>query len=490
MNKRRGSAEAGWTPLTEHLAAVVGTDRILLGDVLDDYSHDATFMDSRPVAAVLPANTEEVAAIVRICAETGTPLTARGSGTGLVGGPVPLGGGIVVGLERLKHLEVDTANICAVAGAGVITNDIQQAVAAVGLMYPPDPASNQMSTIGGNVACNSGGMSCLKYGLTADYVLGGTVVLADGRVLKLGGKTRKRASGYRLMSLFVGSEGTLGIITEVVLKLIPLPRHHATAMIGYHTLDDAAAAVSRILAAGHFPAALELMDRAALDLVAPLLPAGFNPDLSAVVIVEQDGNDAQRVRLDLESIVEVLGGVDNRVAQSESERERLWLARRSYGKALIEIRKNFFAEDISVPIAAVPEAVRRYQKLSRQTGVVIATVGHAGDGNLHPTILFTDDQRHLVGPMAARIFEDAIELGGSISAEHGLGALKRDHAMLEHGPDAIGLMRQLKALFDPQGILNPHKILPEGPADDGFLERMPGWGTKLASGRDRAELGA
>ncbi len=476
--------------LVERLVGVVGADHVLTGDGLAEYSHDATFMDAAPVVAVLPADTAEVAAVVKICAETGTPVTARGSGTGLTGGPVPLGGGAVLSLERLKHLEIDAANVCAVAGAGVITQDIQNAAAGAGLMYPPDPASYQMSTIGGNVACNSGGMSCMKYGLTADYVLGETVVLADGRVLQLGGRTRKRSSGYRLMSLFVGSEGTLGIVTEVVLKLIPLTRSRATAMVGYRSMDDAAAAVSRVLGSGHFPAALELMDRAALDLVGHLLPPRFKPDLGAVVIVEQDGNDAERVRLDLESIVGLLGGVDNRLAQSEAEREGLWLARRSFGKRLMEIRKNFFAEDISVPIAAVPEAVRRFEQLSRDTGVVIATVCHAGDGNLHPAIIFTDQQRHLVGPMAARIFRDAVELGGSISAEHGLGALKRDHAVLEHGADAIGLMRQLKAVFDPQGILNPHKVLPEGAPDDAFLERMPGWGTKLASGGDRSEVGA
>jgi glycolate oxidase len=482
---------AGRESLVQRLAGVVGPAQVLAGEEgLAEYSHDATFMDAAPALAVLPADTDEVAAVIKICAETATPLTARGSGTGLSGGPVPLGGGVVLSLQRLRHLEIDAANICAVAGAGVITSDIQDAAAGAGLMYPPDPASHTMSTIGGNVACNSGGMSCLKYGVTADYVLGGTVVLADGRVLQLGGRTRKRASGYRLMSLFVGSEGTLGIVTQVILKLIPLPRHRATAMVGYRTMDDAAVAVSRVLGSGHLPAALELMDRAALDLLAHLLPPGFKTELGAIVIVEQDGNDAERVRLDLEGIVGQLGGLDNRVAQTEAERDGLWLARRSFGKRLMEIRKNFFAEDISVPIAAVPEAVRRFEKLSRETGVSIATVGHAGDGNLHPAIIFTDEQRHLVGPMAARIFKDAVELGGSISAEHGLGALKRDYAELEHGPDAIGLMRQIKAIFDPIGILNPHKVLPEGPADDAFLERMPGWGTKLASGRNRSEVGA
>jgi glycolate oxidase len=329
-------------------------------------------------------------------------------------------------------------------------------------------------------------MRCLKYGVTADYVLGMTVVLADGTVLRLGGRTRKRSSGYRLQQLFVGSEGTLGIVTEVVLKLLPLPRHHATAMVGYASVEDAAQAVSRLLASGHLPAALELMDREALALVADRMPPGFHPDLDAVLIVEQDGGDRDQVQAGLEAITELLGGVDNRVAQSESERSRLWDARRSFGKVLMSMPKSFFAEDVAVPIGRIPEMVRRVRLLGEETGLRIATVGHAGDGNLHPTLIFSEDQRELVGQAAARIFRDAIELGGSISAEHGLGALKRDFAEEEHGPEAIALMRRLKGLLDPQGLLNPHKVLPEAPADGAFLERQPGWRTP----RQRSELGA
>jgi glycolate oxidase len=447
-------------------------------------------MDGSPLAAVRPAATAEVAEVVRVCASLGVPLTARGAGSGLVGGPVPLGGGIVVSLDRLDRLEVDAANVCAVAGAGVITARLQEAAAEQGLMYPPDPASVDMCTIGGNVACNSGGMSCLKYGVTADYVIGMTVVLADARVLKLGGKLRKRASGYRLMSLFVGSEGTLGIVTEVVLKLVPRPRHRSTALVGYRSIEAAAEGVRRLLASGHFPAALELMDANALRLVAQELPAGFAAGLDALLIVEQDGSDAEQVLAQLTGIVALLAGEDNRVAQSEAEREGIWKARRRFGHVLIAMRKNFFAEDVAVPISQIPEMTRRFTALADRLGITIATVGHMGDGNLHPTIVFSDEQRRLVGPAAAQIFRDAVELGGSISAEHGLGALKRDYAELEHGKDALDLMRGVKNLLDPQGILNPHKVFPEGPADDAFLERQPGWGTKLASGRDRAELGA
>jgi glycolate oxidase len=477
--------------LVERLQGAVGSEHVVLGDQLEPYSHDATFMDGPLPAAVLPGSAEEVAAVVRVCAETRTPLVARGAGTSLVGGSVPIGGAVVLSLERINHIEIDPANICAVAGSGAITGQIQEAAAVHGLMYPPDPASVQLSSIGGNVSCNAGGMSCLKYGVTADYVIGMTVVLADGTVLRLGGKTRKRASGYRLAQLFVGSEGTLGIVTEVILKLIPLPRHQATAMVGFLTIDAAAEAVRRVLTGGHFPAALELIDRTSMELVQEHLPAGFEPRLDAVLLVEQDGNDPEQVQRQLEQIVELLGGVDNRVAQSSAEREKLWNARRGFGKVLMAMRKNFFAEDVAVPISQIPEMVRRIGALAERTGLTIATVGHAGDGNLHPTFLFSDEQRHLVGPAAAQIFRDAIELGGSISAEHGLGALKRDYSELEHGPEAIGLMRRLKDVLDPAGILNPHKVFPEGRPDDLFLERQPGWGVRRAGEvRDRTEFGA
>ncbi|TME15971.1 MAG: FAD-binding protein [Chloroflexi bacterium] len=476
--------------LLERLQAIVGPDHVVSGEALEEYTHDATFLESPLEAAVLPGSTEEVAAVVKLCAETGTSLTTRGAGSGLVGGPVPLGRGIVLGMERFRHLEIDAANLMAVAGAGVVTGDLDAAAAEHGLMYPPDPASLAISTIGGNVACNSGGPHCLKYGLTADYVVGLTVVLADGSVLNLGGKLRKRSSGYRLMALFVGSEGTLGIVTEVIVKLIPRPRHQATAMVGYDTIEAAAEAVRTVLQSGHFPAALELINREALELIRDHLPAGFKSGHEAVLLIEQDGNDQEQVLLQLAEMVELMGGVDNRVAQSGAERDGIWRARRQFGHILMALRKNVFSEDIAVPISKIPEMVHRFHELGLKNGVSLPTVAHAGDGNLHPAFLFDDDQRHLISPLAAQIFRDAVELGGTISAEHGLGALKRDFAILEHGSEAIGWWRRLKDVFDPQGLLNPHKVFPEQPADDHFLDRQPGWGKKLASGRDRSEVSA
>lgn len=461
--------------LLEQLRALVGPAHVLTGEEAVEFTHDATFLEHGMLAVARPANTEEVAEVVRVCHRQRVPVVARGAGTSLVGGPVPLAGGVVLCLDRLTRLEVDVANTVAVAGAGVVTAHLDQAANVHGLMYPPDPASVDMCTIGGNVACNSGGLRCVKYGVTADYVVGLTVVLADGRVLQLGGKLRKRASGYRLMHLFIGSEGTLGVVTEVIVKLVPMPRHRAVAMVGFESVEDAAAAVSRLLSSGRLPAAIELMDRFTCELVREWLPPGFQPDLEAVLLVEQDGSDEEQVLLGLMQMVELLGGVDNRIAQSSLERERLWEARRNFGKVLRASRHHVFAEDVAVPIGSIPEMVRRVHRLAEETGLRIFIVGHAGDGNLHPALLFSEEQRPLVSAAAARIFRDALELGGSISAEHGLGALKRDYAELEHGPLALELMRQLKGLLDPTGILNPHKVFPEQPADDDFLNRMAGW---------------
>src|SRR4029077_9835110 len=466
------------------LAAVVG-DRYVISDALETFAHDATFMDGELIAAVLPGSTAEVSGVMKVCSRHGIPVVARGGGSSLVGGSVPLGGGVVLSLERMSAIEIDTRNVCAVAGAGAITGRIQEEAGLARLMYPPDPASAQMSSIGGNVACNSGGPSCLKYGVTADYVMGMTVVLADGQVLKLGGRTRKRSSGYRLGAPFIGSGGTWGIVTEVLLKLIPLPQHRATAIVSFRTATDAAEAVARLMGSGHLPAALELMDRAALEMVGHLLPPGLGTDAGCVLLIEQDGGTPQEVQDDIEAVVVVADGIDNRLAQSGSERDKLWNARRSFGKILMAMPKNYFAEDLSVPISAIPEMIARIERLAVETGLKIPVVAHAGDGNVHPSIVFDDRQRDLVGPAAARLFADAVELGGSISGEHGLGSLKRDHAAQEHSALEFDLMRQLKNEMDPKGILNPHKVFPEGPADGGFLDRQPGW---RAGGR-RSEIG-
>jgi len=459
----------------------------VIEDRFGPYQQDATFVTAAPLAVVRPGTTEEVAAVVRVCAEAGLPVVARGAGTGLSGGPVALGGGVVVDLCRLDRLEIDPADGCAVAGAGVITATLQAAAAEHGLMYPPDPASVAMSTIGGNAACNAGGMSSLKYGVTADYVTGLTVVLADGQILTLGGRTRKRASGYRLHQLFVGAEGTLGLITELVLRLVPRPQHRACAMVAYESVQACAAAVGRLLESGYLPVALELLDRSALQLIADHLPPGLGarpdavvPDAvvpDAVLLVEQDGNDAAQVAREVADMVERLGGSHAVVARSEAERAAFWRGRRAIGEYLMTRPHNYLPEDVAVPLAAVPEMVAAIRAVGELYRLRIVLFGHAGDGNLHPVIVFDDDERARVSPACAQIFRHAVRLGGTVSAEHGLGALKRDFAELEHGSAALALMREVKQLLDPQGILNPHKIFPEHPATDDFLLEQPGWRT-------------
>ncbi|HEX6391717.1 MAG TPA: FAD-linked oxidase C-terminal domain-containing protein [Solirubrobacteraceae bacterium] len=458
----------------DELRAVVGDAGFVEGDALEPYTHDATFMRGAVAAALRPAGVEEVARVLAICNDAGMPVVARGGGTSLVGGPVALAGGVVLSLERMRTIEVDAPNACAVVEAGAINGDLRRAAAAEGLWYPPDPSSMEISTIGGNVACNAGGICCLKYGVTADYVIGMTVVLADGAVIELGGRTRKRSSGYRLAQLFVGSEGTLGVITSVCVKLIPLPRARRVALVAFADIVAAGEAVARLLGAGHLPCALELLDRGALELVADRLPAGFATGAGAALLVEQDGGDGDVVEQELAAMVALLGGIDERIAVDAQQRERLWQARRDVGVVALEAPGvSAFSEDVVVPIAQIPAMLARIEAIRARTRLRIPVVGHAGDGNLHPIILFGEHERDRVGAVAEEIFEAAVALGGSISAEHGLGALKRDHAVLEHSDRALALMRALKAQLDPNAILNPHKVLPEGPADAGFLERLP-----------------
>jgi glycolate oxidase len=457
----------------DELRAVVGDAGFVEGDALEPYTHDESFVRGAVAAALLPTSVDEVARVLAVCNDAGVAVMARGAGTSLVGGPVALDGGVVLSLERMDAIEVDAPNVCAVVGAGAINGDLQRAAADVGLWYPPDPSSVDISTIGGNVACNAGGICCLKYGVTADYVLGMTVVLADGGVLELGGRTRKRSSGYRLSQLFVGSEGTLGVITSVCVKLIPLPRARRAALVAFADSVAAGEAVARLLGAGHLPCALELIDRGALELVADHLPGGL-PDAGAALLVEQDGSDGAVVEEELQAIVAVLDGLEERIAVDAGQRERLWQARRDIGKVAGALPGGYFAEDVVVPISQIPAMLARIEEIRASSGLRIPVVGHAGDGNLHPLILIGDADRAQIGAAAAQIFEAAVALGGSISAEHGLGVLKRDHAALEHAERELGLMRALKAQLDPNGILNPHKVLPEGPADAGFLSRLPG----------------
>jgi glycolate oxidase len=444
------------------------------------YSYDGTFQQRRPDLAISPASTEEVAAIVKLAARERIPIIARGASSGLAGGTIPESGGIILNLARMDRiLEIDRQNVCVVAQAGVVTLQLQQAVEKIGLFYPPDPASSRQSTIGGNVATNAGGPRCLKYGVTRDYVIGLTVVLASGEVLRLGGKVTKNATGYALMQLIVGSEGTLGIVTEVTLKLVPLPKTRVTALAIFDTLTAASLAVSSIMGSGILPATLELMDGTTINVVEDFLQAGLPRQAEALLLLEQDGGDEGVARADVERMADIcrgLGASEVQIAQSAAERDKLWQARRSVSAALGRLRPNKLGEDIVVPKSEIPAMIARVREIAATYDLPIPVFGHAGDGNLHPNILFdlrNPDEVHRVECAARDIFRAAIALGGTLSGEHGVGTLKREFLAEVQGALAVELARSVKRAFDPNGLLNPGKVFPTGRGVEGFLADLP-----------------
>jgi len=431
------------------------------------YSYDGTFAESLPDVVVLPATTEQVSQIVKLAATARVPVVPRGMGSGMAAGSIPFKGGIVISLTRMNHiLEIDTENATVRTEAGVVTADLQAAVEKIGFFYPPDPSSIRHSTIGGNIACNAGGPRCLKYGVTGDYVLGLTVVLADGRILKTGGKPIKDVTGYDLNGLFTGSEGTLGLITEALLRLVAKPRYARTALAEFASLVDASRTVNAILLAGILPAALELMDQTAIVCIEEALHLGLNTDVEASLIIETDGADEQTVLREIEAAARICqesGAQSVKLAGDESERASLWKARRSMSPSLARKAPNKLGEDITVPRSAIPEVIKRLRAISAKHGLPVVIFGHAGDGNLHPNILFDKrqpEQWQKAEQMVAEIFEAALAVGGTLSGEHGVGMLKRPYMERALGSISIDVQRHIKQALDPLNILNPGKIFP------------------------------
>jgi glycolate oxidase len=452
-----------------HLEKITGKDGVLFTpEDLAVYGYDGTFEDHRPDIVVLPHTTEQVSQIVNLAGRERIPLVTRGMGSGLAAASVPFQGGIVLTLTRMNRiLEIDQVNSTAHVEAGVVTADLQIAVEKLGLFYPPDPSSIRHSTIGGNIACNAGGPRCLKYGVTGDYVLGLTVVLADGRILKTGGKLIKDVVGYDLNALFTGSEGTLGVITEALLRLTARPMFARTALVEFAALEDASRTVNAILLAGIIPATLELMDETAIACIEEALHLGLPLDVEAILLVETDGTDDASVLREIEAVANICqetGARQVKVAKDESERANLWQARRSVSPALARKAPNKLGEDITLPRSAIPEAVRRLKAISAKYALPIVIFGHAGDGNLHPNILFDKrdpDQWSKVQQMAAEEFALALELGGTLSGEHGVGSLKRPYMEQALGQVSIEIQKRIKAALDPLNILNPGKVFPE-----------------------------
>ena len=455
--------------IVSELRELLERDQVLTGDdVLEEYSHDdaewAAYV--RPLAVVRARSTEDVARVVAFAAAHSIHVVPRGAGTGLSGGANAVENSIVLSLEQLTAIvEVNQTERYVVAEAGVINDVLRTEVARHGLWYPPDPASYRISTIGGNVATNAGGICCVKYGVTRDYVLGLTVVLADGSVVRLGRSTAKGVAGYDLTALMVGSEGTLGIVTEVTLRLLPLAGREERAVIGYfpslRTAGDAVALVSR---AGIIPSALELVDRTCLRAVDEWQGLDLPGEVDTLLLakVDERGTAGDELADEIARLFAEAGGTSVERAGDADEVDRLFLARRLAYPAL-ERLGPVLTEDICVPRGAVPEMLARIQATAAEHDVVIANIAHAGDGNLHPLIIAPvgdDAAKERAKRAFDRIVADCLDLGGTVTGEHGVGLLKLDGVERELGPRVVQLHRAIKDALDPHGVLNPGKAFP------------------------------
>lgn len=453
--------------LARRLADAAGTEAVVDVDELDDYAGDSSVAErARPAAAVRPTDADGVARVLSVASELGVPVVAAGARTGLAGGANPARDCIVLSMERIDGIsDVDTGNLRVTTGAGARTADVQAAALASGLFYPPDPASLDRSTIGGNVATNAGGPRCFKYGVTAEYVLALEAVTADGRIFRTGPATRKNTSGLRLAQLLVGSEGTLAVVTEATLRLVAAPSARVAATASFSSVADAGEAIAAVVRSGLVPSALELLDATCLSLVRRHLEGATIAEDAAFLLVEVDGRTDELVLRELELLVQLLraaGAQTVELASQTEDVERLWRARRALSPAFADAAPDALFQDVCVPPAAIPEALRRIQHVAEQRRLAIPVFGHAGDGNLHPSVLYdaSAGESERAHAAEADVLRVAIELGGSIAAEHGVGLLKRPFLHEAVDPVTLELMRRVKAALDPAGILNPGKVLP------------------------------
>ncbi len=450
------------------LREIVGTKHVATSrtDLLT-HSFDATQRHFMPEVVVHPKSTAEVAAIVRLAAQHTLPILPRGAGSGFTGGALPLRGGIVLVLTRMNRIiEIDSNNLIAVVEPGVITATFQEEVEKVGLFYPPDPASKEFSTLGGNIAECAGGPRCVKYGVTRDYVLGLTVVTPSGDIIHTGGRTMKNVAGYDLTRLFVGSEGTLGIVTEIILRLLPKPAAKRTMLATFSHIDGAAEAVSAIIRGKIIPTTLEFMDASAINCVRGLPGIDLAEECQALLIIEVDG-ESHELLPQLNRIVELiapLGLLQASIARNDAEAESLWRVRRAVSPSLRKLGHNKFNDDIVVPRAKVPDMIRALDDIARRLDLPIINFGHAGDGNIHVNVMVDlrePGMQARVDEALDAIFRTTVGLGGSVSGEHGIGIAKQPYIALELDAPTLAVMRAVKAALDPQGIMNPGKIFPE-----------------------------
>jgi len=451
----------------EELRAALAPGRVVQDpEKLEPYGRDESDLGCFPPDLLaLPLSTEEVRRVLEVARRHQLPVVPVGARSGKSGGTLAPRGGIALSLEKMDRiLEIGAEDLVARVQPGVILGRFQAEVEQQGLFYPPDPNSLDLCTIGGNVAENAGGPRALKYGVTREYVLGLEAVLPGGQVIRTGKRTIKGVAGYDVTALLVGSEGTLAVVTEITLKLLPLPRHVSTALVIFRSVEEAARAVSRVLAAGVLPRCLELIDDVSVRACARTAPFRFPPDAGAALLVETDGNDEEQVFAEIARVAELVRGEaagEVIVAQSEAQRRDVWETRKYLSVNLKSLHPLKLSEDVAVPRSAIPEMVRRSREIGRRHGFLIATYGHAGDGNLHCNVLYDrPDEKPRVEAAVAEILRTAVDLGGTITGEHGVGLAKRDFLEYEQGPELVALQRRLKAAFDPDGLLNPDKIFP------------------------------
>ncbi|MCJ7833277.1 MAG: FAD-binding protein [Deltaproteobacteria bacterium] len=449
------------------LEKIVGPQYITDRDTdRQSYAYDATQIQAWPDGVVFPGTTQEISEILKLANSYQFPVVPRGAGSGMSGGSVPIRGGVVLVLLRMNRIKtIDTNNFLAVVEPGVITRDLQQAVEAKGLFYPPDPSSSHFSTLGGNLAECSGGGSAVKYGVTRDYVLGLEVVLPSGEILKTGVQTAKGVVGYDLTRLMVGSEGTLGIITKMALKLIPMPEARKTILAFFDRMTLAAQTVVEIFRAGILPSTLEFMDHSSIACVEEFLHLGLPTQAQALLLIEVDGDHEAVARQGetIQRICRQIGAMGVKKAATPSEAEELWKARRAISPALFRLRPNKINEDIVVPRDKIPEAIELFEGIGRRFELLVVSFGHAGDGNIHVNIMFDGNksgEQEKAREALAEIFKTVLELGGTLSGEHGVGLTKAPFLSLELDPVSLILMKKIKDLFDPNHILNPGKIFP------------------------------
>jgi glycolate dehydrogenase FAD-linked subunit len=459
--------------LIEELAAIVGPKHLLTSpEERWTYAYDATDRAAMPDAVVFPGSAAAVAAIVRLAHEHRFPVVPRGAGTGRSGGSVPIEGGVVLVLTRLNRIvEISRDDLVAVAEPGVILSRLKAAVEAEGLYYPPDPASADFCTIGGNVAECAGGAVAVQYGVTRDYVLGLEVVLPTGELITAGTRTMKGVVGYDLTRLFLGSEGTLGVITRITLRLVAKPPARQTLAAGFTSLSAAAQAVSLILTSGLAPTALEFMDHVTLSCVKEMLPFDLPESTAALLLMAVDGHprDVEDRSARMARFCREQGARPVIRAKTPEEGEGLWRARKVISPALLKVKPHKVSEDVAVPLGAIPALITALQKIARRRGLIIPSYGHAGDGNIHVNVLYdrrVDREREAVNPTIEDIFTAVRQLDGTLSGEHGIGLTKAPYLGMELSPAAMALQRRIKQAFDPHNIMNPGKIfLAPGPGD-------------------------